>query len=293
MEYACRDQIPYLWLTGWQHPDHNTLWRFYQRHRQGMRQLFKRTMRTAVAMDLVDLAVQAAYGTRVAANASVERSYTGEQLERLLDRVECTIEELEAQNEGGEDCIPARLPDQLSSRKALRQRIKQAMDDLPDRERPNRYKRPHRINLTDGDAKMMKTRQGITHGYNGQVMVFPLASGREMNGMLITDVDLADDSYDNGMLIPMMEQAEETTGTKATMTLADSGYFAGRDVEECDRRGWQVVMPEARRKLMTNITKTGSFMTNPRTPSCVRRSKLFDSSSGVSPTESGIEYTGP
>ncbi len=30
LEAACRDQIPYLWLTGWQHPDHNTLWRFYQ-----------------------------------------------------------------------------------------------------------------------------------------------------------------------------------------------------------------------------------------------------------------------
>ena len=37
LETACRDQIPYLWLTGWQHPDHNTLWRFYQRHRQGMK----------------------------------------------------------------------------------------------------------------------------------------------------------------------------------------------------------------------------------------------------------------
>ena len=25
LEAACRDQISYLWLTGWQHPDHNTL----------------------------------------------------------------------------------------------------------------------------------------------------------------------------------------------------------------------------------------------------------------------------
>ena len=33
LETACRDQIPYLWLTGWQHPDHNTLWRFYKGHR--------------------------------------------------------------------------------------------------------------------------------------------------------------------------------------------------------------------------------------------------------------------
>ena len=28
LEAACGDQIPYVWLTGWQHPDHNTLWRF-------------------------------------------------------------------------------------------------------------------------------------------------------------------------------------------------------------------------------------------------------------------------
>ena len=38
LEAACRDQIPYLWLTGWQHPDHNTLWRFYKAHRQAMRE---------------------------------------------------------------------------------------------------------------------------------------------------------------------------------------------------------------------------------------------------------------
>ena len=37
LEAACRDQISYLWLTGWQHPDHNTLWRFYKEHRQAMR----------------------------------------------------------------------------------------------------------------------------------------------------------------------------------------------------------------------------------------------------------------
>ena len=28
LEAACRDHIPYLWLTSWQHPDHNALLRF-------------------------------------------------------------------------------------------------------------------------------------------------------------------------------------------------------------------------------------------------------------------------
>ena len=33
----CRDQIPYLWLTGWQYHDHNTLWRFYKLRRAQLR----------------------------------------------------------------------------------------------------------------------------------------------------------------------------------------------------------------------------------------------------------------
>ena len=136
LEAACRDQIPYLWLTGWQHPDHNTLWRFYQGHRQGMRELFKRTVRTAVSLELVDLAMQAVDGTKVGANAAARRTYTGEQLHQLLARVEKSIADLEAQNEGGEDGDPVHLPEKLSDRKTLRHRVRQAMEELPSRELP-------------------------------------------------------------------------------------------------------------------------------------------------------------
>ena len=100
LEAACRDHIPYLWLTGWQHPGYNTLRRFYQRRHQGMRKLLKRTVRTAVSMELVDLAVQPADGTKLAANAARDRSYTGEKLRQLLDWVGQAIEDLEVQNQG-------------------------------------------------------------------------------------------------------------------------------------------------------------------------------------------------
>ena len=56
--------------------------------------------------------------------------------------MESAIESLEAQNEGGEDGVVARLPEKLAEQKALRQRVRQAMKDLPSMERPNRYKRP-------------------------------------------------------------------------------------------------------------------------------------------------------
>ena len=53
-------------------------------------------------LEMVDLAVQAVKGTRVGGYASASRTYTAVQLVLLLDRVEEAIEELEAQNEGGE-----------------------------------------------------------------------------------------------------------------------------------------------------------------------------------------------
>ena len=61
-----------------------------------MRELFKRTVRTAVAMELVDLAVQAVDGTKVTANAAPIQTYDAKRLQKLLDRVECAIESLEA-----------------------------------------------------------------------------------------------------------------------------------------------------------------------------------------------------
>ena len=186
LESARRDQIPYLWLTGWQHPDHNTLWRFYKDHRQAMRSLFKRTVRTAVAMKLVDLEVQAVDGTKVAANASSNRSYDAEGLRRLLERVEKAIGDLEAQNEAGEGAAAPQLPGELADKKVLRERVRQAMDDFASQERPRR------VNLTDKEARLMKGRQGIVAGYNAQAMVSPVEPDGEATGMLVTAVDVVD-----------------------------------------------------------------------------------------------------
>ncbi len=127
LEAACRDQIPYLWLTGWQHPDHNTLWRFYQAHRGQMRKLFKHTVQVAVKTGLVDLAVQAVDGTKVKGNAAKERTHDQTNLEKLLERTEAAIKDLEAQNEGGEDPAPARLPQQLAAAKALQEQVDAAL----------------------------------------------------------------------------------------------------------------------------------------------------------------------
>jgi transposase len=238
LEAACRDQVPYLWLTGWQHPDHNTLWRFYQFHRQVMRKLLKHTVATAVEMGLVDLAVQALDGTRIAANAAGDRTHDAASLHRLLDRAEAAIAELEAQNEGGDDPVPPRLPEELQTAQALRQQVQDAMSRLE-------HQKLSKINLTDADAQLMKARSGIIIGYNAQAMVSPVGPGvANGSGMLITAADVVNSAADSGQLVPMLEQAEEVTGERSPVTLTDGGYHNVANLAAGEHRGQTLVMAE-------------------------------------------------
>ena len=253
LEAACRDQIPYMWLTGCQRPDHVTLWRFYRAHRDGMRKLLKRTVQTAVTMDLVQLAVQAVDGTKVGANVAKSRTYDADALRRLLGRLERAIDELEAQNEAGEDAAPANLPEMLHDRKVLRDRVRETMCDLAGRG-DQKY-----INLTDEDARMMNTRQGIAMAYNAQAMVSPAGVDGKASGMLITAAGVTDDTTDQAQLGPMMDKAEEMAGVRAETTLADAGYHSGSNLEECDRRGQQVVMPESQERALESLYHKDRF----------------------------------
>ena len=130
------------------------------------------------------------------------------------------------------------------------------MDDLTSQ------KRHKRINLTDPDARLMKGRQGIVAGYNAQAMVSHTETVGGGTGMLVTAVDVVDAANDNALLVPMLEQAEETTGTKSQMTLADAGYFAASHLEECARRDQQVVVSESRQRFLKDPYHKDQFTYN-------------------------------
>ena len=170
LEGVCRDQVPYLWLTGRQCPDHNTLWRFDQAHRSHLRGLLRQTVRTAARLDLVDWAVQAVDGTKVAGNAATSRVYDREGLGRLFLRADAAILDLEAQNEGGDDPPPPNLPEELRPAQRLRERVLAARRGLEEQGK-------ERVDLTDPDAGFMRGSQGYVLGYNAQAMAAPVRGG--------------------------------------------------------------------------------------------------------------------
>ena len=269
IEEACRDQIPFLWLTGFQHPDHNTLWRFYKAHRMAMRSLLKYTVATAMEVGLVDLALQAVDGTKIAANAAGDQTHDRDGLQRLLDRTEAAIKELEAQNVTDDDPAPPRLPKELERAQELRERVRDAMERLSE---PGS---PKRVNLTDEDAQLMKGRQGIQPAYNGQAMVSPLPS-ESGNGMLITAADVDTNASDYGQLVPMVEQAEDVLGERVKITLADGGYHTAANLQAGAQRSQTFVMPERYHKGVQGPYFKDKFIYDPTTDSytCPQGQKL-------------------
>jgi transposase len=261
---ACAESVPFLWLTGGQRPDHNTLWRFDERHRASMHVLFQRTVTTAAASGLVAWAIQAVDGTKSGGNAAKDRPLDAAALAKLLARVEAAIADLEAQNRPDGPPTPPRLPAELAQAEALRTRVRDALD------RVAAPAGPPRRNLTDPDAGLVKGRQGSIAGDNAQAAAarVPLATPTQPDlrpARLLTAVAVVPAADDHGQLVPMLERIAATTGRAGATVLADGGYHDGATVAACAARGQRVVLPAAQRHALADPFHKDAFVPHPAT----------------------------
>ena len=250
LEEACRESLPYIWLTGGQQPDHNTLWRFYQSHRDAMRNLLRKTVQTAVKLDLVDWALQAVDGTKIAGTAANKWTFTQSQLRRLERKTDEVIAELERSHERDHAPPRTRLSGDLRDARQLIERVKQARRDLE--ESGQRF-----ISLVDVDARLMKrARGGSVTGYNAQAVAARLRSKsdveepaaedpRPYGGIMLLAAEVSQKQVDFGELPQMVDAAAET-GTRADVTVADAGYFSAATLGALKERGITIVMPETK-----------------------------------------------
>jgi transposase len=242
LEAACRDQVSFRWLSGNQVPDHNTLARFWQQHRVGMGQLVHLTVRTAVQAGLVDLALVAVDGTKVAGNANAARTLDAAQLVTLLARTEQAIADLEAQTIGSEEGVgPLSLPKELRRAQALEVQVRTALSTV------QAEAGPARVNLTDPDATSQKTRTGYVTGYNAQAAAARVpVPGAGPDGLLLTAATVTTERDDHAQLLPRLEASSAALGCAPEVVVADGGYYSGANLVACAERGQAVVLPETR-----------------------------------------------
>lgn len=110
----------------------------------------------------------------------------------------------------------------------------------------------------------MKSQGNYLVGYKAQVMVAPL-SGEAGRGFLITASEVSCDPSDTALLVPMMEESQELSGVAATVTLADSGYFSGQNLEACAQSQREIIMPDPQRRRRQNPFAKDAFLYDPQT----------------------------
>jgi transposase len=235
LEAACRDHLPLLWLCGLIAPDHNRLWRFWRDNKKALRAIFKQTVQLAVKTGAVGFALQALDGTEIQAACGGPKGWSKQYMEKLLSQLDAALEDIELKvvEENPQDDAPGyRLPEGLAQRQALREQIKKGLAQLQADGR-NHY---HPV---EPEARRMKVGDTNRYAYNAQA----IADEKEK---IIVACQAARQENDNGQIVPMIEQAKENLGTAATtqtVTLADTGYGSGADLQAASDKGFEVLAP--------------------------------------------------
>lgn len=79
--------------------------------------------------------------------------------------------------------------------------------------------RDAKVNLTDMDSRILKSRHGWIQGYNGQAMA-------DCDSQVIVACDLVAQENDVRQLGPMLERCEAQAGARPRQLVADAGYWS-------------------------------------------------------------------
>jgi transposase len=231
LEAGCRQDLALLWLTGLNAPDHNSLWRFWRDNKKALRRLFKRSVELAVKAGLVGLVLQAVDGTKIQAAAAAQGGWRKETMQKLFAVLDSQLNEVEKQLEA-EGPAPEgsayRLPEELQERKALRETIKTGLNQLEQDGRKHYHPQ-------EPEARRMKCQGKYPFAYNGQVVV------DQSHGVVVAaEVSVQED--DSHQLVPMIEQAQDNTGSQNPLTLADANYGSGAQIAQAARKNMKILV---------------------------------------------------
>jgi len=229
IEQACRENMGLIWLTGLNAPDHSSIWRFWRDNKKRIRGVFKKTVQVAVRSDLMGLALHAIDGTKIAATSSRDGVKNREELNKLLQTldqsIDAAMEEVECaeKREEGE----YRLSGAMTDKDKRKEAIVKALDELGNSKRKV-------IHPSEPDARFMKTRRSMELAYNGQVVA------DQKSGMIVVQ-DVVMDEADNGQLVPMLDHVKEMLGTVAQENVADSGYYSSSQIGLAEERQYGIL----------------------------------------------------
>ena len=278
---ACEARLDFMAVTAAQKPDFRTINKFRKRHLKALADLFGQVLRLCQQAKMVKLGHVALDGTKIQANASKHKAMSYGRMKKtekeLAAEVAKWFELAEAADESedaeyGADKRGDEMPDWVKNkakrleviRKAkaeLEAKAKaevEAQNDSPDddpspprgrggsrtRKMPKPNGEPNdaaQLSFTDKESKILKGPNGFLQGYNCQAAV-------DSASQVIVAHSTEAAQNDAPMLLPIVDQIAQRTGTFPDELSADTGYISEANLEGLEQRGVRAYIATGRQR---------------------------------------------
>ena len=168
LEKLTYENIIFRYLSENLSPDFHTIALFRKENTKLIKRSFLQTIEIAKDLNMVNFNKLYLDGTKVKANASKSKTFTKEEINFLSDFVDSHLKDMDRVDEEedkkyGNSNGEAKIPEHLTSRRKLREKIKEILKDTDkakkqiDKAKTKiKEEKVDKINLTDMDSKMMK-----------------------------------------------------------------------------------------------------------------------------------------
>lgn len=229
IEQRLQEDLGFRFLAGHHKPDHWTLNEFRKRHPKALNDVFTQVVEAARRLGMGQLGRVAIDSTRVAANASPDRSHSREQLRRERARIRQRIRRWQKQCDrdeqepsGGVVAAPAAWQRRLEE-------IPRQMEEL-------RKSGQRRASRSDPESRYLRKRGGFVLGYTAEIAV--------SDDHLIVAQRVHQAPADHGSLAAMSETVARECGQRPDVVMADAGYYSMEQIAAVETRGVEVYVPD-------------------------------------------------
>src|SRR5712692_5153722 len=265
LERATYDSVAFRFISGNEHPDHDTIATFRRRFLKEIEGLFVRVLELAREMGLLKMGTVGLDGTKIHANASRHSALSYEHAGKIEVQLKAEVAELLARAEAADQAEVIdgmSIPDELARREQRLAKLAEARAKIEARakERFEQEMAEHRaklaarqaqveatgkkpggrppqppvegpspkdqINLTDEDSRIMPVAGGgFEQCYNAQAAV-------AADSMLVIAADVVQAPNDKQQIEPMLNHIDALPDAlgEAERLLADTGYFSAANV---------------------------------------------------------------
>jgi transposase len=225
LEELCHYDTRYIYLSCNLKPDHTTLSRFRKAHLDLISEYFVQIVLIAEEEGITDLTHIAIDGTKIKAASSAKQSYKEDALDRKINSIRRDIASymqrcaLVEQGSSDEENLET-LKEEKQHLESIEQNLVKRKNQLKERQKTvkTEYRKNHRINLVEPDARSMNKLDGP--GYNAQLAV-------DSKSNIIIANETNDQPHDRYQFSDMHQKAEKNLPPDSSRAYtADAGYHS-------------------------------------------------------------------